>query len=71
MVTRSFKKCGISNSTDGTEDDMWEEEEGTVPDEESEDQESEDEDAYDDCLTEEEGQNLFGTSNDEEDFDGF
>jgi len=54
MVTRSFKKCGISNSTDGTEDDMlWEEEEGTVPDEESKDQESEDKDAYD-CLTEEE-----------------
>lgn len=26
MVVRSFKKCGISNSTDGTEDKMlWEE----------------------------------------------
>ena len=36
MVARSFKKCGISNSTDGTEDDMlWEEEEGSVRDEES------------------------------------
>ena len=52
MVARSFKKCGISNSTDGTEDDiLWEE--GSVPDEESEDQESEDEDTYDDHLTEE------------------
>ena len=70
MVARSFKKCGISNSTDGTEDDMlWEED--SVPDEESEDEESEDEDACDDRLTEEEWQNLFGTSNDEDDFDGF
>ena len=53
MVARSFKKCGISNSTDGTEDDMLWEEEGSVPDEESEDWESEDEDVYDDHLTEE------------------
>ena len=65
MVARSFKKCGISNSTDSTEDDMlWEE--GFAPDEESED-----EDAYDDRLTEEEWQNLFGTSDDEDDFNGF
>ena len=72
MVARSSKKCGISNSTDSTEDDMlWEEEEGSVPDKESEDQESEDEDAYDDRLTEEEWQNLFGTSDDEDDFNGF
>ena len=28
MVERSFKKCGISNALDGTEDDLvWEEEE--------------------------------------------
>ena len=40
MVARSFKKCGISNSTDGTEDNMlWEEEEATFPDEKSVDQE--------------------------------
>ena len=71
MVARSFKKWGISNSTDGTEDDMLWEEEGSVQDEESEDQESEDEDAYDDRLTEEEWQNLFGTSDDENDFKGF
>ena len=71
MVARSFKKCGISNSTDGTEDDMLWEEEGSVPDEESEDRESEDEDAYDDCLTEELWQNLFGMSDDEDDSHGF
>ena len=49
---------------------LWEEE-GSVPDEESEDRESEDEDAYDDRLTEEQWQNLFGLSDDEDDFDGF
>ena len=31
----------------------------------------EDENAYDDRLTEEEWQNLFGTSDDENDFQGF
>lgn len=50
---------------------LWEEEEDSVPDEESEGEESEDEDAYDDRLTEEEWQNLFGPSDDEDDFDGF
>ena len=49
---------------------LWEEE-GSVPDEESEDRESEDGDAYDDSLTEEQWQNLFGLSDDEDDFDGF
>ena len=39
MVVKSFKKCGISNALDGTEDDvLWEEEEeieqGTVETEE-------------------------------------
>ena len=50
---------------------LWEEEEDSVPDKESEGEESEDEDAYDDRLTEEEWQNLFGPSDDEDDFDGF
>ena len=55
MVTRSFKKCRISNSTDGTEDDMlWEEEEDSVPDKESEGEESEDEDDDDEEEEEEE-----------------
>ena len=31
MVERSFKKCGISNALDGTEDDLvWEEEEDSL-----------------------------------------
>lgn len=71
MVERSFKKCGISNAIDGTEDDLlWEEEETCSAEEENED-EDEDEDPYDDQLTEEEWRNLFGESDDEDEFDGF
>ena len=54
----------------GTEDDILWEEEAAVPDEESE-EEDEDHDVYDDRLTEEQWQNLFGESDDEEEFDGF
>ncbi len=57
MVERSFKKCGISNAIDATEDDLlWEEEETTAEDE----NEDEDEDPYDDQLTKEQWQDLFG-----------
>ena len=70
MVARSFKKCGISNSIDGTEDDiLWEEE--ANPEEESEDDESEDEDGYDNQLTEEQWRSLFGESDNEDEFEGF
>ena len=67
MVARSFKKCGISNSMDGTEDEiLWEETEEvpTTPVDE------EDEGVYADHLTSAEWQNLFGNSDDEE-FAGF
>ena len=67
MVAWSFKKCGISNSIDGTEDDiLWEEE--ANPEQESEDDESEDKDVYDDKLTEEQWRSLFGESDDEDEF---
>ena len=69
MVTQSFKKCGISNSINGTEDDiLWEEEEEANPEQESEDDESEDEDLYDDKLTGEQWRSLFGESDDEDEF---
>ena len=43
IVVGSFKKCGISNSLDGTEDDiLWEEEALTTPGEESVAEEEED-----------------------------
>jgi len=67
MVARSFKKCGISNSIDGTEDDILLEEDAN-PEQESADNESEDEDLYDDQLTEEQWQSLFGESDDEDEF---
>ena len=70
MVARSFKKCGISNSIDGTEDDiLWEED--ANPEQESENGDSEDEDLYDDQLTEEQWRSLFGESDDEDEFEGF
>ena len=67
MVERSFKKCGISNALDGTEDDLvWEEEEDS-----SQVEEEPDCDVYDDRITPEQWQELFGESDDEEEFHGF
>ena len=69
MVAQSFKKCGISNAMDGTEDEiLWEESEDvpTTP----VDDEDDDGEVYADHLTSEEWQNLFGDS-DDEDFAGF
>ena len=58
----------ISNAIDGTEDDLLLEEEDCIPEE---DNENKDEDLYDNQLTEEEWQNLFGESDDKDEFDGF
>ena len=67
MVERFFKKCGISNALDGTEDDLvWEEEEDS-----SQVEEEPDCDVYDDRITPEQWQELFGESDDEEEFHGF
>ena len=67
MVERSFKKCGISIALDGTEDDLvWEEEEDS-----SQVEEEPDCDVYDDRITPEQWQELFGESDDEEEFHGF
>ena len=67
MVERSFKKCGISNALDGTEDDLvWEEEEDS-----SQVEEEPDCNVYDDRITPEQWQELFGESDDEEEFHGF
>ena len=75
MVACSFKKCGISNAIDGTEDDiLWEdlEEHSTAPiTTMDEDDEMVDEHVYDDRLTEEQWRDLFGDSDNEDDFDGF
>ena len=67
MVECSFRKCGISNALDGTEDDLvWEEEEDS-----SQVEEEPDCDVYDDRITPEQWQELFGESDDEEEFHGF
>ena len=62
-----ISQCGISNTLDGTEDDLvWEEEEDS-----SQVEEEPDCDVYDDKITPEQWQELFGESNDEEEFHGF
>ena len=67
MVECYFKKCGISNALDGTEDDLvWEEEEDS-----SQVEEEPNCDVYDDRITPEQWQELFGESHDEEEFHGF
>ena len=70
MVAKSFKKCGISNVMDGTKDDqLWE----SLSDYEDSDSREEpmEPDIYDDQLTVEQWQDLFGDSDDGEDFAGF
>ena len=65
MVKRSFKKCCISNALDSTEDDiLWQE-----SSESASEADSDGEDIFDDNLTREEVEELFGESEDESDFD--
>ena len=71
-VSYSFKKCGISNKMDGTEDDLL------GQDLESEDRDSDrmsemdptEDDIFDDGITHEEFNELFN-SDDDEPFNGF
>ena len=83
MIMRSFKKCGISNSLDGTEDDiLWQddddedtvvqESDGEDDSEDGNDEEFEDgDDPYDTALSHNEVDELFGDSDSEEEFHGF
>ena len=69
MVTCLFKKCGISYSIDGIEDDiLWED---ANPEQESEDKEHEEEHVYDNQVTKEQRWSLFRESDDEDEFEGF
>ena len=71
MVTQSFKKCGISNVMDRTEDGMlWEDGEIACADDNDE-AVADEPDIYDDRLTAEHHLELFGESDDEEEFLGF
>lgn len=63
IVKSSFKKCGISNSMDGEEDDwIWKDDDGT---------DNGEWDPYDDGLTDQQMQELFNSDDEEEDFYGF
>ena len=68
MIIYSFKKCGISNALDGTEDHaLWLVEEPDIQQVEERDGG----DLYDDEITSEEMNDLFGESDDDEEFHGF
>ena len=67
-ICYSFKKCGISNSLDGTEDDiLWQENNGN----DESDSEPEEDEAYDDIMTEQQVRQLLEHDDGEEDFRGF
>ena len=67
MVQYSFKKTGISNSLNGTEDDLlWQEPSTSTTD----DSESDDDNVYTDTLSSEQIHALFDETDDEE-FLGF
>ena len=68
MIIYSFKKCGISNAFDGTEDHaLWLGEEPDIQQVEERDGG----DLYDDEITSEEMNDLFEESDDDEEFHGF
>ena len=74
-IEKSFKKCSISNTMDGTEDDLlWQEDDEDVVTREAvinqDKDETELENPYDDMVTAEEWDMLFRESDDEE-FNGF
>ena len=72
MVVRSFKKCGVSNAMDGTEDDyLFEDDPAEIENEEEADDTA---DPYDDCLTaisQDLFDELFKSDEEDEIFEGF
>ena len=65
MVIRSFLKCGISNSIDGSEDDELFSEFISGRDDVEQEENTEECDLYDDKLSEEQFYELFGDSDNE------
>ena len=68
MVEKSFKKCGISNAMDGTEDDLIYD--ADVFDRASDGDASDNDELYDDTINMEEMRDLFDESEEEEVFLG-
>ena len=63
-VVKGFKKCSISNMLDGTEDNiLWMDDADNDDDNERE----EELDYHDDCITQQEWDDLFNEDNDDED----
>ncbi|MCG7877729.1 MAG: hypothetical protein N0C90_15530 [Candidatus Thiodiazotropha endolucinida] len=77
MVLKSFLKCGISNNMDGTEDDelysdyVRSDNTTTTSEITVEDEIDVDTGIYDDRLTEDQFHEMFGHSDDEDEFEGF
>ena len=71
MIQDSFKKCGISNALDGTEDDiLWDDKE--VEADNNDEEEHAEHNVYDTEITAEQMVDLFGdTDAEDEEFDGF
>ena len=66
-IVKSFKKCGMSNRHDGTEDDMlWDDVDPPAGD--AMDIDSDVEDPYDDMVTPQDWLDLYGNDDDEEFF---
>ena len=68
VITRSFKKCCISNALDGTEDDLvWEDRDREDPnDSEDVDDPGEPSDPYEDEIVPADWETLFGGTNDDD-----
>ena len=79
MVSQSFKKCGISNAIDGSEDDiLWEDDDeqclsslAAVDKDQVMERDLAAEAVYDVRLTTEQWYSLFGDSDDGDEFDAF
>ena len=71
VITRSFKKCCISNALDGTEDDLvWEDRDREDPnDSEDVDDPGEPSDPYEDEIVPADWETLFGGTNDDDNDD--
>jgi len=66
IISKSFKKCSISNDLDGTEDDeLWDEHHNKS------DTDKETDKMYDDMLTHEQIQQMFNEDSDDDKFLGF
>ena len=60
IISKSFKKCSISNDLDGTDNELWDEHHNKS----DTDSDEEDDEMYDDMLTHEQIQQMFSEDSD-------